>query len=260
MRLGAVGLLLVALAAFPSFASAQSARATAMARAQFREGVTAAEADEWETAHAAFARSYELSPRPATLFNLARAQARVGRLVEATESFRRFLSEARQRRYRGLRADAEEELQAIEPRLGAVRITVRAAEPGDELQLDDAELPRAALDAQMPIDPGEHTLRVLRDGEEAASTAFTIAEGGSERVTLEVQAPELPAVTLEPATPAPMPTPAPAESGGDDGGVIALVVTLVVLALAGGGVALGFLLYDETEPPFQGNLGNVVVR
>src|ERR1043165_9999568 len=62
-----------------------------VARRVYDEGVDAADKGQWSIAYDRFKASYELVPRMHTLFNLACAQSQTGRLVEASENYRRFL-------------------------------------------------------------------------------------------------------------------------------------------------------------------------
>jgi hypothetical protein len=56
-----------------------------------QQGLRAAKDKNWEVARERFEQSYALDPRPLTLFNLAVAQEHTSRLVDARESYARFL-------------------------------------------------------------------------------------------------------------------------------------------------------------------------
>jgi tetratricopeptide (TPR) repeat protein len=70
---------------------APSASADAQARQLYLEGDEAYAAGDYELAVARFARAYELSGRPALLFNLGNAYERMGAFKEAAEALRRYL-------------------------------------------------------------------------------------------------------------------------------------------------------------------------
>ena len=101
------------------FVEAQGASSTTVARRLFREGIREARRRNWQEAHDAFARSYELSPRSTTLLNLAGTQRQLGRWVAAAESYRRFLSsnDERGRRARQQNRVAEQALEERHPDL-----------------------------------------------------------------------------------------------------------------------------------------------
>src|SRR5688572_30694972 len=70
---------------------ATPAAALEEARRQFEEGVALAERGNFRGAMAKFERSYELRPAVGVLYNLGRAQHRLGLYVEAIDSLRRYL-------------------------------------------------------------------------------------------------------------------------------------------------------------------------
>ena len=93
-------------------ADPNSAAKLPIARKLYDEGVDAVNKGRWSTAYDKFKASYELVPRPITLFNLAGAQSQTGRLVEAGESYRRFLRDTSDGRFNDLRTDAIGSLDA----------------------------------------------------------------------------------------------------------------------------------------------------
>ena len=96
---------------------------TGAARDLYQDGLRAAQEGRWEEARVAFERSYELSPRDATLLNLATALGETGRFVAAIEAYRRFLARADERtRARGGPA-AERAIAELEARLAHVSIS-----------------------------------------------------------------------------------------------------------------------------------------
>src|SRR4051812_35437288 len=70
-----------------------------IARRLYDEGVDAVGKTRWSIALDRFKASYELAPRAQTLFTLAYAQGQTGRLVEASENYRRFLRETADGRF-----------------------------------------------------------------------------------------------------------------------------------------------------------------
>ncbi len=253
---------------FPSFACAQgSASEVALARSQFTEGVTAAREHRWEDALASFTRSYALSPRPVTLFNLAGAHAELGHLVEATEGYRRFLGSAEPRDAERFGAQARTALDALQPRLAHLTVTVEALQGDDGLTLDGADLNPSTLGLAMDVNPGTHTVDVTRAGASVAHEEVTLAEGAQRSVVLDAAAavPAVASVAAPPTEAAPsyrMTVSDDASEGPHDD--TALIVGLVVgaVALVAGGVVLGVVLGSPGEPAsFQGTLmpGSIVL-
>jgi len=157
----------------------------AMARQLFQEGVAHARAEEWEPARASFERSYAIAAVPVTLLNLASAQAQVGQLVAGLESYRNFLSSAGDsRRAARYRTQAEQAVAELEPRIAHLTLRVEGLQAGDELTVGGSALSRAALGGDLPVDPGDIDVQVLRAGDTVASESVHLAEGEARVLTL----------------------------------------------------------------------------
>ena len=165
---------------------AQRASEAVLAREQFRTGVAAAREERWEEAAEAFQRSYELSPRPLTLLNLAGAYAQTGRLVESVEAYRMFLMERTGVTAR-MRSDAEAQLADLEPRIPRARITVLGIAEGDVVRLDEYELSTASLEQPLPVNPGSHTVTLSRGEQEPLVVPFGLDEGATEDVLVDAR-------------------------------------------------------------------------
>jgi hypothetical protein len=191
---------------------------TPLARRLFGEGVDAARRQDWTVALEKFTKSYELAPRPLTLYNLAGAQVATNRLVRGVESYRRFLRETSDGTYLEFRKEAQQVVASLEPRLASAKLVVTGIASGDAAVLDNEPLAAAALGESMPIDPGQHVLVVKRrtsptqDLAVVARKDFIAAEGSTQAVTLEVpppppvvHAPEPQLTGTSPIVPAPGP-------------------------------------------------------
>jgi hypothetical protein len=159
----------------------------AAARELFEQGLEAARAEDWEQARDLFERSYRVVPRSSTLLNLASAQAETGQLVLAAESYRRFVAEAGADQSE-LARSAEDALADVEARLARVTISVEGLEADDELWLDEQVIGHGSLGIPLPLNPGDHVVTVARGGAAVGERSFTIGEGRSEDVTLELHA------------------------------------------------------------------------
>lgn len=255
MRRAASVLVLLALALVSERAHAQSCEPEpeppdalrAAARQHYTDGVAHSSAQRWEEAREAFQRAYDVAPFAPVVYNLATAQAQTGHLVEAAESYRRFLRRCSSRDDASLRADAEELLSGVEPRIGQLSIQIENFAPAsDALAIDDVELADAIVGSEIPFNPGAHELTVTRGGETIASERFTVPVGG--RHALAVALPEGGVAVIEPVT---------GGGGGDDTGVIvgvtvgllaaaAVAVTIVLVVVLGGGAS---------QEPVEGDLG-----
>jgi hypothetical protein len=248
----ALALLLLA----PATVAAQSASEQSLAREQFRAGVAAARGQEWDAAVDAFQRSYELSPRPMTMMNLAGALAQSGRLVEASEAYRQFLAEAQTGTAARVRDEAQEQLRALEARIPRVRLRVLNRRAGDVVTLDEYQISEAAIDQPLPVDPGEHSVTISREGLESRTVPFTSEEGVLAEVVLEAW-PDLgatdPAVVVAPeGDPLAPPPPVTGRSVFEEP---AFWIIVGVVVAGGVGVGVGVGVATQSPPPvYFGNL------
>jgi hypothetical protein len=244
--------LVLAILLVPLGVQAQSASEQSLARDQFREGVRASREQQWPEAVEAFQRSLELSPRPMTIMNLAGALAQVGRLVEAAEAYRMFLSEAQSGAAARVRPEAEAQLATLEGRIPHVRLQIHGRLDSDTVTLDEYQLSAAAIGSPLPVDPGEHTLTIERDGLEPRAVTFTAREGVESEVVLEAW-PDLGVHDGgESDVPIEETPPATSQSLFDDP-VFWIVSSVILAGLVAGGVAIG-VATQSAPPPFFGNL------
>lgn len=170
---------------------AQPADATAapkitLARRLYDEGIDALDKGQWSLAYDRFKASYELAPRVLTLFNLAGAQGQTGRLVEATENYRRFLRDTGDGRYPGLRTDAANQLELLGKQIAQLSVEIANLEPNDMIVIDEVEFPQAALHEAIPLNPGTHVARIQRAAAVLATRTVTLTSGSAEVVHIEL--------------------------------------------------------------------------
>jgi hypothetical protein len=191
----AAGILLI-LAPTPAFAQTDLERAAAReaadaGRAQFEAGSYAEAIDS-------FSRAQQLVAAPPHLLYLARAQAKLGKLVEAHENYlkitRETLPAKSPKAFLDAESAAERELEAVDARLPSVTIAVQGAPATDvSVQMDGATLSAAMVGIPLPVDPGQHVFEARGASAQSAPVTVTVAEGAKETVML----------TLRASTPAP---------------------------------------------------------
>jgi hypothetical protein len=184
-----------ALAALLAIGTAATARAEAeaepppLARKLFREGIEASRARDWERARDAFARSYQVAPRPISLLNLAGAQSQLGELVEAAQNYRRFLRLATSGSAAERRAVAEKALARTEARLAYLDIESDGLAEGSKLRIDGKPVSLSALDEPVPMNPGSHTIVLTSPGRDAIEKEVTLVEGQRRTLRLGFERP-----------------------------------------------------------------------
>lgn len=184
-----------------------------LARRLYDEGIDAIGKGQWSLAYDRFKTSYELAPRILTLFNLAGAQGQTGRLVEATENYRKFLRDTADGRYPEYRTEATNQVELLGKQISQLTVEITNLEPTDAVAIDDIEFPQAALHEAIPMNPGTHTARIQRGSALLATRTITLSSGATETVHIElpVKPPDL-AVHRPPDSPAVTALAAPASS------------------------------------------------
>jgi hypothetical protein len=169
----------------PALAQSDTDRATARALGQ--DGERALAAKEYAKAEDDFRRADSLVHAPTLVLGLARALAGEGKVVEAQEAYNRIVREgvppgAPSPFARALEA-AKKEVQDVEPRIGAVTITVKATAGGDvpnvKVVVDDVAVNAASLGVRRLTDPGAHVVRATADGYLPAELKLTVVAGAN---------------------------------------------------------------------------------
>ncbi len=213
-RRGACSLALAIAAIAPASAARAEASAADRAAAEslFDQGRTAMQVGRYAEACPLLAKSQELDPGGGTLLNLAICHEQEGRTATAWVEFR----EAAAMAARDRRDDREQlarahvtSLDAVLSRL-TVAVSVDTAPPGLEVLRDGAPVSRAAWNAPIPVDPGQHTITARAPGRAPFTHVVTIGlRSDAQRVIVPDLAASGPtAATTPPAAAAPPSPPA----------------------------------------------------
>lgn len=237
-------LLCLTLSAAPPIATAQvHPSQSAAARALFDEGVILARAEDYLAASDRFRRAHALRPSAPIAFNLAAALVHLGALVEASEIFARVARDPTATD--ALRSAALTQRTAIEARFAYLTLRVPGELGAMRLELDAHPLPSSVLGVEIPVDPGEHDVRLLRDADEVARAHVRLAEGEHEELLLGAEEAVVVEVVPEPVLP-PEPLSAPPPPGNDDALFIGVGVGVGVAVAAG--VVLLVVLLAQPSP------------
>lgn len=160
----------------------------AEAQAAFEQGRVLMKEGRFAEACPRLERSQRLSPSGGTLLNLAACHERLGRVATAWVEYQQALTAAKVDGKDDRARLASERLAALEARVPWLTLEVDAeGEAGDfVVELDDARVDRAALGRPMPVDPGEHRVRIAA-GAEARDERVELVEG--DKKTVELAAP-----------------------------------------------------------------------
>ena len=219
-------------ASVPSQATeATVSNASALAEELFRQARAAWEEGHFEAACAKFRESQRLEASAGTILNVARCEAREGRVASAWASYRKAAHIARASGREAIAAEGEARAAELEGRLSYITVRVSQLAEGEVIRLGRYEIGAAAFGTRLPVDPGRHLVTARSKGRVEWRQQLELGESES----LVVQIP-----TLAPLSPAPdsATNPWPWVLGG--GGVVLLAGGLATALLAKGA-------YDSAE-------------
>jgi hypothetical protein len=163
--------------------------------ALFDAGVLQMEAGRYDQACPSIEHSYELDPRPGVLFTLAECQAKRGRIAAAVERYSEYLAlyEALPRAKKKLQTSrpraARAELAALSPQVPKLVLKLAPGAPrGAVVERDGHVVAAAALGTAIPVDPGDHVIRLSVPGGPLSEIHVKLARGESRSVVLAMPA------------------------------------------------------------------------
>lgn len=164
----------------------------AAARRLAEEGLGLFDTGRYAEALDRFERAAAAVKAPTLTLMAARSLVKLGRLVEASERYvatsTMQLDAGASGAFHTAQTDAAKERAALLPRIPTLVIDLGAGPETATVTLDGKALSAALAGAPIPVDPGEHTVVVRRDGE-ARTERATLKEGESRRLAFAVAAP-----------------------------------------------------------------------
>jgi hypothetical protein len=180
-------LMTLAIGALSPAALAQPARGADAARARVREGMRLYESGSLNEAIAKFEEADRLFRAPQNRLFIARARAKLGRLIAAKGEYTRIVRADyadSPESFRTAQSIAKEELAAVEKRIPRVQIEIVGARvEAVSVRLDGVSIPIAELGGK-EVDPGAHTLEAEAPGGAKITRSLDLAEAAVERVDL----------------------------------------------------------------------------
>ncbi|HEX4341402.1 MAG TPA: hypothetical protein VH062_36085 [Polyangiaceae bacterium] len=257
------GAALVGVIAVSAPASAQSDEARAGARAAATQGAQAFGEKRWADSVDLFTRAESLVHSQVHLLYTARSYEKLGQLVKAREAYIKITNEdlpaGASQPIRSAKADAEKELEALEPRVPYVSVVVQGVGPKPvTVTMDGVQVPPALIGVPRPVDPAEHKFEAVAEGMDSAVSSIVVREGRSETVVLTLHptagAPPgagepVPAVAAT-STPPPGPlatTPPPPEADTSKPSISPLTWVAFGVGAVGIGVGAGFAVSSSSK-------------
>ena len=227
-----------------------------LAETLYREGRRLMGEQRHEEACGKFAESHRLDPATGTLLNLAACHEALGKLASAWLEFSDAARIARREQREDRVRFAEEHIQAIEPRLSRLTISVTPTSGTTvKIKLDGFMIGPAAYGLAAPIDPGTHSIEAFAEGYKTWTTRVVVGEDADQQQV------SVPALEPEPLSVTPPSESAAASSVQSntqalDLGAVRPIPPLVyvtgatTLALTAGAVVTG-LLYVRKKKDFD---------
>jgi hypothetical protein len=221
-----------------------NAEAKAAARALANQGFKHAQEGRFDDAIAAFREAEQRFHATTILLELARTHVRAGQLIEARAVYRSIVEEQLTNYappdFFEAQKNAKPELDALGPRIPALRIVVEGAPSRDvKVSIDGAPVP-GFTGQSFPLNPGRHVIVVTAPGRLPAEREVLLLEGIKQPVVIQLKAPpkrvSSPASRPPPASAGGPRTPVSVEPPEKSGGG-SLVPAFV--AFGAGGVGLG---------------------
>lgn len=213
---GALLVLGVANSAHAQDSSDDAARAAA--RNAGYDGVKAFQSGDFAVASEKLGRAYGVVKLPTLGLWYARALAKSGKLVEASERYREVVqlevTEGRVKEQRAAQAEAAADLEALVPRIPMLTIQVHDATPESSVTLDGMAVDPSLFGLATPINPTKHVLQAKREGV-FREARFQLAEGEKKTVEISLKSDGGEPVTTTTATGA-APTLPPQQQGAID--------------------------------------------
>ena len=247
-----------AAAAVCLLAVQQPARAqapdTVTAQALFDDAKALMKEGRYAEACAKFASSHRIDPKAGTVLNLAHCYEQTGQTASAWARYVEAAELAMRAQQRERQEYARERARVLAQQLARLTIRYVGAEKlpaGAIVHRDGVTVDRTVLGTAVPIDPGEHTLEVVRDDKPVWSTHVTVAPSTSIEVVIPAASVERsaagdapveqpPIVKPVPVKPEPVPPPGETDQGSTWSGRKTAAVVLAGVGVVGLGVGTVF--------------------
>jgi hypothetical protein len=236
----------------------QSDEERAAARAAATEGVQLLEQGRYAEALDRLRRAEALVHAPTHLLYIARAQVKLGLLVEASETYvkigRETLPPDAPRAFVEAQQSAAVEGKELDSRIPTLLIRVEGAGAREAtVTMDGTPLPAAMIGLAAPVNPGVRVLRALAKDGTSVEARVKLGPGAHETAVLVLRAPSPPSAGPTPGAPGlPPPNPPPTAEEGEPtthGPELGRMLGWAALGLgiAGLGVGAGFVVINRSK-------------
>lgn len=183
-------------------AQAQTQHEISAAKAAFSAGLALEAAGDYAQALTRFREVIAVKVTPQALFHIGRCLERLGKWTEAVGNYRLAIEKAEETRATEAGREADAARSALEPKVPKIVIRRGRGAAAASISIDGVALGATAIDVEMPVDPGPHTLIATAPGQKATTVQVTVAEAETKNVTLDLDGPRSePGQPVSPTTP-----------------------------------------------------------
>jgi hypothetical protein len=182
-RVTALAVAAALLAAAPRLASADDQE---LAKTKFQQGMALIKEENYPAALAAFEESYRILPKPGLLYNIAMCQKALFRYVDSIAAFKKYLEAMGASVKPEMKLNVEQALADMRKLVGT--IVIDGAPDGASVFVDDKPVGTTPLEETLIADPGQHSIRVERDGYKPLRTEVNVASGAGVSVRAQLRA------------------------------------------------------------------------
>ena len=182
-----------------------SAGSDELAKIHFKAGQAYYRQGNYDVAIREFKQAYDLTKKPALLYNIAQAYERLGNIGQAIEHYRHYVKDS------GNKDTATiQKIKNLEQRLQKTGIRISSSVSGATILIDGKNRGTTPQSTAIAVTPGNHQIRVVKEGFMPFSAVLVVPAGSVVAVTASLEAKPTPAPVPQP-TAKPLPTPKPVE-------------------------------------------------
>jgi hypothetical protein len=151
----------------------------------FKEGSASEKQNDWAKAREAFQRSVDKNDTPDARLHLARAEAHLGHLTEANDSYKAVLDN--RLAPPATKAAAKKEQQAVSERIPKLTVKVPEGFAGT-VKIDSVELTSSSFGQAIEVNPGTRTVTANADGFETFTKSLVLTDRANEVIDIQMVA------------------------------------------------------------------------
>lgn len=191
LRVLCLASVLVAGAAVPSIARAQSAAELVAARALFAEGIELEKKKDYAGALEKFRKVASIKSTAIVRYHEGFCAERLGRWIEALDAYARAVIDGQGDPKQKDAVDAARKAEnALKTRVPKIHTKVQGIQKGKyEVRIDGAPVSSALLDTAVPVDVGKHVVEISGDTIAPDSQEVTVAEKETKEVVFQAKDP-----------------------------------------------------------------------